>query len=148
MRKFALKVVQSDWLVIATALETAISACSRGELDWPVLLALRKQAPHRSITRRDQPLPTAPFGIDCVHCAILVFAADRRRRFHLSVVMLNECRFETASILVIIANCIMLAIYDPLDFDDTGGWCLHGINSGCRVFLIVVEGRWTGCLPL
>jgi hypothetical protein len=40
------------------------------------------------------------------------------RRF--AVAVANHSLFETFSLLVILANCVFLAIYDPLDFDDTG----------------------------
>jgi hypothetical protein len=40
------------------------------------------------------------------------------RNFSVSVV--NSELFEAASLGIILANCAMLAIYDPLDFDDTG----------------------------
>jgi hypothetical protein len=40
------------------------------------------------------------------------------RSFSVSVV--NSELFEAASLGIILANCAMLAIYDPLDFEDTG----------------------------
>ncbi len=38
----------------------------------------------------------------------------------LAVKMAHHPLFETASLMTILGNCVMLAIYDPLDFENTG----------------------------